>query len=194
MRPRKKGITRFVVHIWKCFVSMIFCFVCLPSFAQDAKTVKNVMTSNAEKFSEKSGTLIQKEFADLGDVKKCKVQIATFTDLISNQKTSAVRFEYETANSYGSSTKLALLDVDEIDGLIKSFKIIQDKIFPTTPINYSEVSFTSRSGFEAGAYVGKSGWSAFLKLEKYDSKSFVFIEKEDLPKLISILEQAKSKL
>jgi len=150
--------------------------------------------SNAEKFSDKSGTLIQKEFIDVGDLKRCKIQIAKFTDLISNQKTSAVRFEYAYISSYSSDTKLALLDADEIDGLIKSLKLIQEKIIPTSSTNYTEVSFRSRSGFEAGCFSKKDSWSIYLKLERYDSKSYVFLDKEDLPKLLQLLENSKSKL
>src|SRR4030095_15019644 len=101
-------------------------------FAQQPK-VKEQETSNAEKFSERSGSLIQKEFIDIGDIKKCELKVIHFTDLVSNQKTSALKFEYEYKSSYSSDTKSAVLDADEIDGLIKSIKIIQEKIFPSTP-------------------------------------------------------------
>ncbi|WP_431244668.1 hypothetical protein ACQ9BO_10580 [Flavobacterium sp. P21] len=162
------------------------------SFAQT--DLKEKEKSNAEKFSDKSGTVIQKEFIDVGDLKKCKIQIAKFTDLVSNQKTSAVRFEYSYVSSYSSDTKLALLDSDEIDGLIKSLKLVQEKILPTTATSYTEVSFRSRSGFEAGRYSKKNSWDFYMKLERYDGKSYVFLDKEDLPKLLSILEQAKASL
>lgn len=155
---------------------------------------KSKEVSNAEKFSDKSGTLIQKEFLDVGDLKKCKIQLAKFEDLISNQKTSAVRFEYDYVSSYSSDTKLALLDADEIDGLIKSLKLIQEKIIPVSATNYTEVSYRSRSGFEAGCFSKKDSWNIYLKLERFDSKSYIFLDKDDLPKLLNLLETAKSKL
>ena len=74
---------------------------------------------------------------------------------------------------------------------MKSIKIIQEKIFPSTPGNYTEVSFRSRSGFDAGCYSKKDGWSAYMKLEKFDSNSYVFMDKEDLIKLLILLEKAK---
>lgn len=169
---------------------IVFSFA---TFAQQPK-VKEQETSNAEKFSERSGSLIQKEFIDIGDIKKCELKVLHYTDLNSNQKTSALKFEYEYKSSYSSDTKAAVLDADEIDGLVKSIKIIQDKIFPSTPANYTEVSFRSRSGFEAGCYSKKDSWSAYMKLEKFDSNSYVFMDKEDLSKLLTLLEQAKSKL
>lgn len=162
------------------------------SFGQTETKAKEV--SNAEKFTDKSGTLIQKEFSDVGDLKKCKIQIAKFEDLISNQKTSAVRFEYDYVSSYSSDTKLALLDADEIDGLIKSLKLIQEKVLPVSATNYTEVSYRSRSGFEAGCFSKKESWNIYLKLERFDSKSYVFLDKDDLPKLLALLETAKSKL
>jgi len=78
--------------------------------------------------------------------------------------------------------------------LIKSLKIIQDKILPTTASNYTEVNFRSRSGFSAGCFSKKDSWSAYMKLERYDSDSYVWMNKDDLSKLLALMEQAKSKL
>jgi hypothetical protein len=175
--------------------TILFCtlsFLATLTFAQTKE--KENQQSNAEKFSERAGTLIQKEFINIGDIKKCELNVIHFTDLISNQKTSALRFEYDYEGSSTSDTKRAVLDADEIDGLIKSIKIIQEKILPSTPSNYSEVSFRSRSGFEAGCYSKKDNWSAYMKLEMYDSNSYVFIDKDDLGQLLTLLENAKSKL
>ena len=49
--------------------------------------------SNAEVFSSKAGTLMQKEFVEIGTLKKAKVQVLYYTDLISNMKKSALKFE-----------------------------------------------------------------------------------------------------
>lgn len=160
------------------------------SFAQ----TKEQELSNAEKFSAKSGTLMQKEFVSIGEIKSAKVEVIYYTDLISNTKQSAVKFEYESVGKYTSDTKTAVLDADEIDAFIKSIKLIQEKIFPSTPTNYTEVTYKSRGGFEAGCYWSKGSWSTYLKLEKYDKDSYVFLNKDDFPKLLSLLETAKTKL
>jgi len=177
----------------KTILTLVLFLASLTTFAQQTK-VKEQETSNAEKFSERAGTLIQKEFIDIGDIKKCELKIIHYTDLISNQKTSALKFEYEYKSSYSTDTKAAVLDADEIDGLIKSIKIIQDKIFPSSAANYSEVTFRSRSDFEAGCYSKKDSWATYMKLERFDSNSYVFMEKKDLAKLLTLLEQAKAKL
>lgn len=150
--------------------------------------------SNAEKFSERGGALIQREFEDVGTINKCKVRIARFQDLIGGQKTNAIRFEYSYASSYSSDEKIAVLDEDEIDGLIKSLKTINDKIIINNPANYTEVSYRSRSGYEAGCYYSKGKWSLYMKLEKYDSNSYIFMEKDDITEFINVIQLAKSKL
>lgn len=160
------------------------------SFAQ----TKEKELSNAEKFSAKAGALIQKEFVEIGSVKGAKISVIYFTDLITNTKQSALKFEYESAGKYSSDTKVAVLDADEVEGLIKSIKIIQEKIFPSTATNYTEVSFKSRGGFDAGCFWSKGTWSTYLKLEKFDKDSYVFLGKEDFPTLLGVLEQAKTKL
>ncbi len=155
------------------------------TFTQLLAQSKEQELSNAEKFSTKAGTLIQKEFVEIGSVKNAKISVVYFTDLITNTKQSALKFEYESVGKYTSGSKSAVLDVDEVDGLIKSIKIIQEKIFPSTQTNYTEVSFKSRGGFDAGCFWSKGNWSTYLKLEKYDNDSYVFLGKDDFPKIVS---------
>jgi hypothetical protein len=169
-------------------VTMLFLAVMpLIVFSQQAAKVE-AQKSNAEKFSERAGFLIKKEYTDLGEVKKCKIQLITFTDMVSGQTSSGIQFSYDYKASYGTDTKLAMLDDDEIEGLMKSIKIIKDKVLTTTPSAYTEVSFKSRTGFAAGCFVNKDkNWDAYLKLEKYDSNSYVFLDKEDLDQIVSLL-------
>jgi len=150
--------------------------------------------SNAEAFSAKAGTLMQKEFIEIGTIKKAKVQILYYTDLISVLKKSALKFEFDVVTNYSTDTKAAVLDIDEIDGLMKSIKLMQEKIMLAVPINYTEVYYRSRGGFEGGCFTSKGAWSCYLKLEKYDSKSYVWLESADLTTLYGLLEQAKAKM
>jgi hypothetical protein len=94
--------------------------------------------------------------------------------------------------SYSTDTKRASLDSDEIDGLIKSIKMMQENVFNTSPTTYTEVTYKSRAGFEAGCFWKKGEWSTYLKLEKYDGKSYVFLKKDDFPNLLALLETASS--
>ena len=150
--------------------------------------------SNAEKFSAKSGTLIQKVFNTIGTFKKCEIQVIEYTDLISNTKQKALKISFDVVSTYSTDTKTAVLDTDEIDGLMKSIKLMQEKVMLTVPTLYTEVSFKSRGGFEAGCFVSKEDWSSYLKLVKNDGKSYVWIEKDDLTTFYDLLSQAKLKM
>lgn len=166
----------------------------ITMLSTNAQTTKENEQSNAEKFSARSGTLMRKEFSEIGNLKRCKIQVLYYTDLITNSKQTALKFEYEVASTYSTDTKVAILDTDEIDGLMKSIKILQEKVIVNIPSNYTEAYYRSRSGFEAGCFVSKGSWSCYLKLEKYDGKSYVWLDKEDLPALYTLLEQAKLKM
>jgi len=175
----------------KLFI-IIALFIGLSStFGQtEAKTA----LSNAEKFSEKSGVLIKKEFADIGEVKDLEIKVVHYTDLISKNSVSSVRLEKEVVGKYSTDTKIASLDSDEIDGLIKSIKLIQEQIFNSVPTEYTEVSFKSRGGFEAGCFWSKGKWSTYLKIKKYDSKSYVFLDQSDFQILLELLTKSQEQL
>jgi hypothetical protein len=175
----------------KIIFTLVIGFIGFNGFAQQNNEAE---LSNAEKFSAKSGTLIQKVFYPIGTIKECELQVIVYTDLISNTKQKALKLTYEVSSSYSTDTKTAVLDSDEIDGLMKSIKLIQEKILIAVPTEYTEVSFKSRGGFEAGCFVSKGAWSSYLKLEKFDGKSYVWIDSSDLTTLYDLLALAKTKM
>ncbi len=150
----------------------------------------------ADEFSAQAGSLKERAFVEIGKVKGIEIKIVKVTDIISQKAVSALRFQYEVKETYGSDTKLAGLDADEIDGLVKSIKALQDNVFPTTRTTYTEVTYKSRSGFEAGAYydVPKSKWNCYVQIEKHDRKSLVFLNTEDFGTLLSLVLDAKGKM
>ena len=152
--------------------------------------------TQAEQFSSQSGTLIERQFLDIGTVKGVEVKVLKYKDLNTGNGKSALRFEFKYKGSYSSATKIASLDNDEIDGLVKSMKNLQTNVFPSTRDTYTEVTFRSRTGFEAGAYFSpdKSKWTAYAQLEKYDSDSMVFLTTDDFMTLLNLIEQAKLKM
>jgi hypothetical protein len=164
-------------------------------FAYSQEKVEK-QTTQAEQFSATAGTLIEKQFIDIGKVKGITVQVMKFKDLNNGTSQSALRFEYEYKSSYSSDTKVSVLDLDEIDGLIKSITNLNTTVFSSTRNVYTEVTFISRTGFKAGAYydVDRAKWVTFVKLEKFDSNSQVFLTTEDFATLLTLVEQAKTKM
>lgn len=143
--------------------------------------------TQAEQFGVQAGTLIERKFIDIGEVNGILIQVIKFKDLISGKTQSALRFE-------SSNSKTATLDAYEIDGLMKSIKNLQTLVLPTTPEVYTEVTFRSKSGFEAGAYFDEGSWTAYIRLEEYDRESFRILTTANFSVLLGYLEQAKLKM
>jgi hypothetical protein len=184
---------KIAMKSYSIIIILIFSSIFVSAQTVEPK-FKEKEESNAEKFSSKSGTLMQRVHENIGTIKRCEIEVVYYTDLISGEKSNALKFEFDYSTSYTTYTKKALLDVDEIDGLIKSIKHIQEKIFSTTPTNYTEVFYRSRSGFAAGCYINKGEWKTFLKLERFDDNSYIWLSKDDFPKLLAIIEIAKTKI
>jgi len=170
---------------------LIFIFLNFSLFSQEITQSKTF--TNAEEFAAKSGTLIERVWIEVGKIKGVSVRIVNYTDLISKVKVPSLRFEKEVYNSYSktSETKIASLDKDEVEGLIKALEIIANEVIVQKRNDYSEVAFRSRSGFEAGCFSKEATWDIYLKLEKYDSNSYQFLDKENLPQLIELILNAK---
>ncbi len=157
-----------------------------------SQETKEKESTKVGSFSSKSGTLIERQFLDVGKVKGLEVKVIKLKDLISNASLSALRFEYST--SYSGGTKINQLDGDEVEGLVKSMQKLVNDVFISSVDVYTEITFQSKSGFEAGAYfdTSKKVWKPYLKIEKYDSKSNVFLELEDFSKLLELIKQAQT--
>ena len=166
----------------------------LPGFLYGQKGTVQKQESNAEKFSDKAGTLIEKEYDPIGEVAKCKIQVISFKDLLDGRKITAIEFEYEYRGSYGADTKIAVLDADELDAFLASIRVIREKVMPVAATKYTEVSFKSRGGFMAGCFSKKDKWTGYMKLLQYDSNSYMFFEEGDFGKLAALLQTAKGKL
>ncbi len=174
----------------KILFTIIIGFLTIITNAQE----KENALSNAEIFSETTGTLIQKEFLDIGNLKKCNIQTIHFTDLISSKEKSAIKFEYEIAKGTSTKSKATYVDSDEVEMLLKSIKLMQDKINSKKPANYTEVYFRSRGGFETGCLYGDGGWTTYLIVQNIDGERYVWISIADLAILYTMIEQAKEKL
>jgi len=176
----------------KTILTFILFSISLLTFAQN----KQKEVTQAEQFSSQAGVLMERQFYEIGKIKSLEVKVLKFKDLNSNLTKSSLRFEYAYKSSYSSDTKIAALDFDEIDGLIKSIKNLQTNVFTSTKDVYTEVTFASRSGFEAGAYYSpeKNKWTAYVQVEKNDRNSMIFLVPEDFGTLLSLIEQAKVKM
>lgn len=165
--------------------------LCSHSFAQEKEKAKN--ESNMELFSAKTGTLIESSTKEIGKIGGTTIKTSIITNLISNEKVKGLRFEKSSTKQYGSDA-INFIDEDEIVGILKSIEIIKSKIIPTTPSNYKEIRFKSRSGFEFGCYWSTDKWSYYLQVDKYKSDSMSFLKTEDLEKFETIIKDGLEKI
>ncbi|HWK58703.1 MAG TPA: hypothetical protein VNQ80_15275 [Parapedobacter sp.] len=174
--------------------SIILALVALPLLAISQEAEKKTDDSKLAEFSAKTGTLIQKQHTDIGKLASVKFESAVITNLITGEVLKGLRLEKTSSKQYGRDA-YAFIDADEIDGLLKSIEIIRDKVIPSTPTAYTEVSFKGRSGFEAGCFFNdKSEWRSYLQVDKYNSDSVVFFSANELNELKALLEKAKANI
>ena len=176
----------------KILFFLITAFSVSMSYGQCETANKEL--SNAEKFEYNPGSLIQKEFINIGTVRKVDFKAIHYLDLNTLDSLRALRFEYFVASANRTVTKIATVDPDEIEGLIAAVKIIQEKLGSANLINRTEVTYRSRGEFEVGCYLRNTEWTAYLKLFSCDYNSRVILKKDDLSQLLSLLEKAKELL
>lgn len=169
---------------------MVIFLMTSNGLGQVGQVAKEKEQSNIEKFSSQSGTLIKKEFQKIGSIGDVEFEVLTFVDLLTGKKTSGIKASKEVRKSYGSSTKSAFLDYDEIDALTKAVNTLRN--YPTSiPTNYTEIGFTARGGFQLSMFVSGDKWAIAMKLEKYDSDSYEFLEYSDLERVNNKIWDAK---
>jgi hypothetical protein len=151
--------------------------------------------SEIEKFAAKPDILIEKQYAESGNIDAVEMTTVKYTDLNTDQSILGIRFEYQYDKNVITQTKIAYLDADEIDKLVNALKRMQTSVFNSTREAYTEVSFRSRSGLVFGAYYSpdKKQWAAFIQLNYLDNKTTVFLRTEDFEYYQKLLLDAKVK-
>jgi hypothetical protein len=172
---------------------ILFTTILSVSFIVCQAQTKEQSLTDAEQFSLRSGILLEKQFHDVGSVKGIQLKVLKFIDINSGKGDNALRIETSVKSSYSTSTKATSLDSEEIGDLVKAIGNLKANILPTTRSTYTEVTFKSKTGFEAGAYFSteKSKWMGYVQIEKFDRDSMVFFNVEDFDQLLMLLEKAQ---
>ena len=160
--------------------------------------------SNTEAFLNSTGVILEKEFVEIGKVqtkslnknKLLTIQVLNITDLSTDKKTSALRFQYYYISQVSTDEKVAIIDPDEINDLINFFRMVDKNYLNTKPKNYTEVTYYSRGGFKTGCYFSteKQEWELFMQLEKYDSMSKIYFKAESISNIYGLLLLVKTQI
>lgn len=185
-------------------IFLLVCSILLSSISLYAQGPQG-MAQNAEppvvrdNFIERQlkmpGTILRKEISDIGEIKNLKLQLVKLTNLLNNeQQFLYMRFVYQYKDINSPEVKCTYTEMSGIDELTRDFNNLQAQLFSKTSTGYSEASFRTRDGIEAGCYWSKGGWAIYMKVSASDNESYILLEKEDFNKLMSLLDLAKSKL
>jgi hypothetical protein len=172
----------------------ILASLSISAFAQDQHATRE--TSNAEIMASKSGSLLEIQYIEIGNIDEVDIRVMKITDHTSGNLMSALRFEYQFADQVLTQTKIAIVDADEVDPLLKAIKQLQTKVAASEKLAFTEMKYKSRAGFIVGcSYNPEKGlWTAYIQLNSNDSKSTVTIPIDELAVLQSLVEQAQAKL
>ena len=161
--------------------------------AQEKQDVAQESTSKTLEFMAKDGTLIQREFFQLGKVKGVECEVLIIKDVVSNKKIGCLRLKTRYSSSYSSDTYIGTLDYDEIDACVKSINYIIESVTPSTPERYTEIEYRTRDKVEVGAFYQEksSSWRAYVQTKSYTNKSMEFFAATELSELAAIMNRAK---
>jgi hypothetical protein len=150
--------------------------------------------TNTDKFSTKSGNLIEKDFNTIITFKRMDLQIMKVVNHTTGDSLKSLRLEYyyrSATNSYLTETKVGTVDKEELPDLIIAAKEMEEKHFKNTYKNYKEVGYKCNSDLKIGGYVdtGKSNiWVRYIKLENHND-SYVYFNRAEFLELIGWLEK-----
>lgn len=166
--------------------AFIFCTVLtLSAFAQDA--------SNADKLVRRTDVVVKKEYENIGQIRDLSIIAEHITDVTEHKKLSGLDLEY-AYNGSNAATYAVLLDPVEVDSLLAFLQNVQNNISKTEPPkNYTEYSFISKSGFQAGCFWDKT-WKVYVKISIKENNSNIGFSSDELVQFISFLKQARAKM
>lgn len=175
------------------FASAVFAAIHFPfpALAQDSS--RQLIKTNIEKISLKTGAIIKKEFFNYNTIKGLRIDLVRLTDIEKDLITSGLRFEATIGSGIYSSPSYytAFVDKEELDGLVKFFDFISS--LSEVPQTYTEYKYATKGDFYAFAYIepkDSKEWTYGLNLT-YSSKSSVWLKKKDLPQFVDAIKRIR---
>ena len=147
-----------------------------------------------ERFSARSGRLMEKTFVPVGSADGMEVSVLKIRDLMKEESFLGLHVTYEQADEYSSETFTAVLDDDEYAALCTCLEGLLLNARTAEPEHYTEVVFTARCGFQAGAYWADRLWHPFVRLDRYDDRTSVFMSRRAFADFAEIIDRARMHL
>ena len=178
----------------------VLFLVPVVSFAQVKEEEKaKEPPTKLEAFLAKKGTLIVKDFYELGELRGLgKMQLNAliiYEPGMENTKIRGIRVEITEAGSYGRSNT-SFLDLEEVESLSKAIAYIADLAEKWKGINreaYTEVIYATKDDFKVGFYQKGSERRAFAS-SSYIGKASFIMKVEDFISMKGIIDKGLSVL
>lgn len=171
-------------------------FLLLALGAGNIYAQNNTITANpAESFANRKGTTLEKRFDQVGKVGYLNIQIEYISDLANSDKLQCIRFDIQTPNSTVAGPS-ALLDSNEVNGLISFLKYITANVINRPPVDpNTEISFADKYNLQIGCFWQKnSGWTLYLRTDAENPATETDILQPDIAALLKTLTSAKSEI
>lgn len=126
--------------------------------AQDKFADQESPATKFEEFTSEDGALYITTFYEIESPKAkygaLEINVVRSINVDSGSSVAAMRFQFKDADKY-ASTRMSILDEDEVQSLSKAVLYIRknQRRMIDEAKTYTEVTYESRSGFEAGFFI-----------------------------------------
>lgn len=167
----------------KKFLTIVaLVLLCKTGFSQETTKIDSYKTMSLQK-----GSLIVKDFIDIGNFNTVKGEIAILTNVTSGVKVYALRVSKEYQNSkYDNGVAIGVYDEKEIDSAITALKYMMKKVNEENSSSYSEVIYKNNSESEFGYFVRDGNFRGFFTVNEKGTQYFEIREFNDLLKFFTL--------
>ena len=193
-------LTRLLLLLALAFIT----FSCQkPASSDDTSTAnnnKNEPATKFEKFVSRKGSVIIKDFYEIGTLEGDYLTRATLTAIVVSEpgktdKVYALKFERPATSEYGID-QTGVIDFDELVSLQDALDYMAKTAaqLKTESRPYTEVVFQTRGGLQAGFYQKVNEQKGFVQLNNYGKDNLVAFPVEKISAFRDLVSEARSKL
>jgi hypothetical protein len=171
-------------------------FLASLSNAQDAKPDATEPKTKIGAFESRTGSVLIKGFSDVGAVTgsgRVAIELREFTDAASGRKEYGVVIEVKGSDRLDRETR-ALIDYDELDGLLKGIDYVRKIDRTVTKLTDFEAIYRTRDGVKITVFNSSSGKIESAVETGHYAGSSAFLSIQKLDELRALLATAKTKI
>lgn len=153
-------------------------------------------TTKLGSFQAKTGSVIIKEFSEIGGVKAIghiSVMSMTFTDASTNKRESGISIHITEGGRLEKESR-SFIDFDEIDSLVAGIDYISKVKKDSSKLDFFEATYRTKDDFHVTIFNRKSGEISVSVESGRIRPATVFLSLEQLANLRTLMLQAKERI